>query len=213
MTENSTVESHSRGTRLVGWQRVKTVSLLARCLVPLLLLVPTANLMAQSGTQSGGGTVGLTATRTARLSVAIVSGATVTLPGITDNALNPFPTGASLRTRWTLQPIVTNGVALVAYFTSPANAMVNGTATIPSSRILARLNAGAYQPVVGNAVGGVGTAGGSLQLFAVDFGFLNLFNTTGDRTDQLDLQLDLRGAPRTRAGVYVGTLNIRAVAL
>lgn len=169
--------------------------------------------LAQVGSRSATSSLTLTATKNTQMSVTIVSGAALTLPSITDNALNTFPAGVTLRTRWALLPLFTNGVSLVAYFTSPATALANGPAVIPSSRVLGRLNADPFQPIAGAPVGGVGTAGGSLELFNVDFGFLNLFNFLGDRTDVLNVQLDLRGAPRTRAGDYVGTLNIRAIAL
>jgi hypothetical protein len=59
-----------------------------------------------------------------------------------------------------------------------------------------------------NGVGGVGTAGGSLQLFSQN---ITGTNKTGSRTDNLDLQLDLVGFPSLPAGAYVGVLNLRAV--
>lgn len=192
--------------------------MILHALRPLALLVLVAALgirpaFAQVGSRSGTSTLSLTATKNTQMSVTIISGASLTLPSITDNALNTFPTGVTPRTRWALLPLFTNGVSLVAYFTSPSAALANGPAVIPSSRVLGRLNAAPFQPIAGAPVGGVGTAGGSLELFNVDFGFLNLFNFLGDRTDVLNVQLDLRGAPRTSAGNYVGTLNIRAIAL
>jgi hypothetical protein len=59
-----------------------------------------------------------------------------------------------------------------------------------------------------NAVAGIGTAGGSLQLFAVN---ILGANKTDTRNDNLDLQLNLVGFPTLPAGAYVGVLNIRAV--
>lgn len=181
-------------------------------LVAMVTLLPV-RASAQAGTGSATGAVSLGAVRTDNLSVTIVSGGTQTLPVLTDNALNTFPGTVRIRTRWNLQPFVTNGVSLVAYFTTPSQALVNGTDAIPSSRMLGRLNATPYQPFTQGPSGGVGTAGGSLQLFFVDFGFLNLFNTNVDRTDDLQLQIDLRGAPATLAGTYSGVLTLRAVSL
>jgi hypothetical protein len=56
-------------------------------------------------------------------------------------------------------------------------------------------------------VGGVGVAGGSLQLFSQAIGSGSF---TGNRTDQLDLRLNLVGTT-TVAGDYLGTLNVQAV--
>ena len=64
-----------------------------------------------------------------------------------------------------------------------------------------------YTAMTQNGVGGVGTAGGSLQLFSVNIGG---GNKTASRNDNLDLQLDLVGTTLP-AGTYVGVLNIRAV--
>ncbi len=108
-----------------------------------------------------------------------------------------------------MSPSQTNTVHLVAYFSLPAQAMVGGTTQIPSSRLLGRMTTGLptpYTPITQNAVGGVGSAGGNLQLFAVNVG-----NKNATRTDNLDLQLDLVGFPPLAAGTYAGLLNIRAV--
>ncbi|HLQ21868.1 MAG TPA: hypothetical protein VK132_01615, partial [Gemmatimonadales bacterium] len=59
-----------------------------------------------------------------------------------------------------------------------------------------------------NAVGGIGSAGGSLRLFSIN---ISGPNKTATRTDNLNLQLDLTGAGSQRPGTYTGTLNIEAV--
>jgi hypothetical protein len=59
-----------------------------------------------------------------------------------------------------------------------------------------------------NAIGGVGSAGGSLGLFSVS---ISGANKNASRTDNLDLRLDLVGFPTLPAGAYTGVLNIRAV--
>src|SRR3954471_20285965 len=84
---------------------------------------------------------------------------------------------------------------------SPANNF------IPSSKVQGRVGATAYAAFTSGAVGGVGVAGGSLQLFsqAVAAG-----SFLGTRTDQLDLRLDLTGTT-TVAGNYLGTLNVQAI--
>jgi hypothetical protein len=69
------------------------------------------------------------------------------------------------------------------------------------------VNANAFAPFSGAAVGGVGVAAGSLQLFSQAVAAGTYFGT---RTDQLELRLDLTGVT-TRAGDYTGTLNLQAV--
>jgi hypothetical protein len=84
---------------------------------------------------------------------------------------------------------------------------VNGTNFIPSSKVEGRVGATAYAPFTGAALGGVGVAGGSLQLYSQAVGAGSFFGT---RTDQLDLRLDLTGTT-TLAGDYLGTLNLQAI--
>ena len=57
-------------------------------------------------------------------------------------------------------------------------------------------------------IGRIGTAGGSLRLFSIN---INGTNKTATRTDNLNLQIDLTGAPILPPGTYSGTLNIEAV--
>lgn len=63
----------------------------------------------------------------------------------------------------------------------------------------------AQQPVFGS-----GTAGGTLHLVrqAIVLGI----NSSSQRTDQLDLRLNLQGAPTLAPGTYRGTLTLRAIA-
>jgi hypothetical protein len=65
-----------------------------------------------------------------------------------------------------------------------------------------------YTAMTQNGIGGVGSAGGSLQLFSVS---ITGANKNASRSDNLDLQLNLVGAPALAAGSYAGVLNIRAV--
>jgi hypothetical protein len=169
-----------------------------------LLLVTASPTLAQVGLTSNVATVSLTATKNPTLSVTpTVSSAT--LASITDgsNANNFSP--VSLTTSWNL----TGGasVLLVGWFATPAQALANGTDFIPSSKVEGRIGAAAYAPFNNAAVGGVGVAGGSLQLFSQGVGAGSFFGT---RTDQLDLRLDLTGTT-TLAGDYTGTLNLQAI--
>jgi hypothetical protein len=69
------------------------------------------------------------------------------------------------------------------------------------------VGAAAYAPFTAAAVGGIGVAGGSLQLFNQAVAAGSFFGT---RTDQLDLRLNLIGTT-TIAGDYTGTLNLQAI--
>jgi hypothetical protein len=171
----------------------------------VLLTLGARGLLAQSQV------ISLAAVAPGNLSVSLQSGAVQTIAGVTDNAVNNFPSPIVIRTDWNVNPGQTNTVDVVAYFSIPAQAMTGGAIQIPSSRIQGRVTTGlptAFTPIAQNAVGGVGTAGGSLQLFSVIIGGAN---KNSFRTDNLDLRLDLVGFPTLPAGAYTGVLNIRAV--
>jgi hypothetical protein len=155
--------------------------------------------------------ISLAATAPSTLTVSVTSGAIQTIAGVTDNAVNSFPAPVVIQTAWNVNPGQTNTVNLVAYFSTPAQALVGGATQIPSSRVLGRMLTGTpttFTAISQNGVGGVGTAGGSLTLFAVN---ISGANKDATRTDNLDLQLDLVGFPTLGAGSYSGVLNLRAV--
>jgi hypothetical protein len=167
-------------------------------------MLVAANAQAQVGMTSNVATVALTATKAPTLTVT-PNASTATLASITDNSnANDF-TPVSLTTDWSLT--AGTSVRLIGWFATPAQALVNGTSFIPSSKVEGRVGATAYAPFSAAAVGGVGVAGGSLQLFSQAVGAGSFTNS---RTDQLDLRLNLVGAT-TVAGDYLGTLNVQAV--
>jgi hypothetical protein len=169
-----------------------------------LLLIGAGNARAQVGTLSNTATVALTATKAPTLTVSPAA-SVATLASITDGSNANVFTPVSITTAWNL----TGGssVRLIGWFGTPAQALANGSNFIPSSRVEGRVNATAYAPFTAAAVGGVGAAGGSLQLFSQAVAAGSFFGT---RTDQLDLRLDLTGVT-TLAGDYTGTLNLQAV--
>lgn len=169
-----------------------------------LLLAGSSAASAQVGLTSNVATVALTATKAATLTVS-PNASTATLASITDNSTANNFTAVSLTTAWNLT--AGSSVRLVGWFATPAQALVNGTDLIPSSKVEGRVGAAAYAPFSSAAVGGVGVAGGSLQLFSQAVGSGSYF---GSRTDQLDLRLNLTGTT-TMAGDYTGTLNLQAV--
>ena len=168
---------------------------------------------AQTGVRSTVAAVSMSAVMESSISVTVTAGAAQSLANVTDNIANNFPTPVSITLTWDLHPSTAN-VRLMGYFANPAAAMASGPAGIPSSWIKGRvLTAGivgaptTFTAFTQNAVGGVGTAGGSLSLMTQTI----LGNSkTGSKTIDLELQLDLVGRVLT-PGSYAGTLNIRAV--
>jgi hypothetical protein len=166
---------------------------------------------AQSGAVSPARVVALSAVKPGQLTVSLTAGLSRSIPAIVDNALNTFAGTTTIVTQWDLNPGQTNTVNLVAYFSTPAQAMTGGAVRIPSSRIRGRMTTGlptTFRAFTQNGVGGVGTAGGSLRLFSVN---IRGSNKVASRTDNLELQLNLVGFPTLPPGTYSGTLNIRAI--
>jgi hypothetical protein len=166
---------------------------------------------AQSGLLSNTATVTITATKQTSLTVSINSGGTQTLASLTDNAINTFVAPVNITTAWDINPSAA-AVVLVGYFTTPAQALANGTNFLASSLMRGRLGlAGAFNPFSGGVVNGgastVGVAGGTLQLFSQA---ITGANRNSSRTDDLYLQLNLVGQT-TVPGTYAGTLNLRAI--
>lgn len=187
-------------------------------LLTALVAVPEEQAAAQAGTVSTARIVSLAATKTGKLTMGVISGAAQTLGTLTDNTTNNFPTPVVIQTQWDLNPGQTGSVNLIGWFATPSQALTNGVGTnIPSSRMKGKLTPGAPAPTsfpatftafTQNAVGGIGTAGGSLRLFQMN---ISGANKTQTRTDNLSLQLDLTGAGVLPPGTYSGTLNIEAV--
>jgi hypothetical protein len=194
---------------MTTWARLRRSLHLLLPGIALTLGVGTA--AAQAGTSSPARVVTLSALRPGQLTVSLPAGTSRSIPSVTDNAINTFSGTTTIVTQWNLNPGQTNSVDLIAYFTTPAQAMTGGPVQIPSSRILGRMTTGlpvAFTAFTQNGIGSVGTAGGSLRLFAVN---ISGANKSSSRTDNLDLQLDLVGFPILPPGTYSGTLNIRAI--
>jgi hypothetical protein len=188
-------------------------------LLPVLLTVGAERAAAQVGTVSTAKIVSLAATKTGQLTMGVISGAAQTLASLTDNSTNNFPTPVVIQTQWDLNPGQTGSVNVVGWFSVPAQALFSAATgtSIPSARIKGQLSPGAPAPTsypavftafTQNAVGGIGSAGGSLRLFSIN---VTGTNKTATRTDNLNLQIDLTGAPVLPPGTYSGTLNIEAI--
>lgn len=147
------------------------------------------------------------------ISVAINAGSAQSLGNVIDNVANNFPTSVTITLTWELHPSTAN-VQVIGYFASPAAAMSSGPVSIPSSwikgRVLTPGITGAptvFTAFTQNAMGGIGSVGGSLSLMTQS---ILGYSMTGSTTIDLELQLDLVGLLLT-PGRYTGTLNIRAV--
>src|SRR2546426_7047329 len=97
---------------------------------------------AQGGTVSAAQVISFAATKTSALTVIVTSGAVQSIPSLTDNALNNFPAPVVITTSWDVNPGQTNTVNLMAFFTTPAQALVGPATQIPSSRVLGQMTTG-----------------------------------------------------------------------
>jgi hypothetical protein len=159
------------------------------------------------GLTSSVANVQINATKSSLLTVAVNSGGTQTLASLTDGAANNFPTPVNITTTWDLN--AGTSVVLVGSFATPAQALASGANAIASSLVKGRMTTGAptsFTAFTQNQVGSVGSAGGSLTLFTQSAAPL-----AGNRSDNLDLQIDLTGQPNLVPGTYSGTLNLQAI--
>jgi hypothetical protein len=171
------------------------------------LTAGAASANAQVGLTSSLATVSINATKSSVLSLLINSGGTQNLASLTDNTTNNFASPVNITTTWDLN--AGSNVVLVGSFGTPAQALASGTNFITTTYIKGRMTTGtptSYTAFTQNGVGTVGTAGGSLTLFTQTAAGL-----AGNRTDNLDLQIDLTGHPNLVPGTYTGTLNLQAI--
>jgi hypothetical protein len=170
-----------------------------------LALVGATTVQAQVGlTSNGPVTVALNATRNTSIALS-TDVPSASLASITDNSSNNNFSGINVTATWALAGGTT--LNLVGWFTTPAQALANGTNFIPSSKVEGRVGANPFAAFSNGAVGSVGVAAGSLSLYSQN---VTGANVSGFRTDPLDLRLNLTGAS-TIAGNYTGTLNLQAI--
>jgi hypothetical protein len=119
----------------------------------------------------------------------------------------------AITTTWVLSAGRT-AVTLVGYFASATVALTDGAATpdnIPASEVLGQVTTGAPTSFTAfTQTAPLGTAGAGLTLFTQG---LSGANRTANRTDNLNLEINLSSQPQLPAGSYTGTLNIQAQAL
>jgi hypothetical protein len=173
----------------------------------LTLIVPSAVCQLNSNTAS----VALRATLGESLTVA-ASPSSVAIPLVSGGtAAGTSP--VSITTTWVLSSSRT-AVTLVGFFSSATAALTNGAATpvnIPASEVLGQMTTGAPTTFTSfTQTAPLGAAGAGLTLFSEP---LTGTNRTANRTDNLNLEINLAAQPQLPAGTYTGTLNIQAQAL
>ncbi len=181
-------------------------------LTAALVLVPAVR--AQTGASSAVRTVAITATKVASVGITLPAGGSLNLPGTLSSGINDF-SPLPFTTSWSVDPAQTARVSVLAFFEVPAQALASGGAAIPSTAILGRVATGtptSFAPFTQAAATGgnaaVESAGGSLLLVSEPIG---PHNAIGERTDQLQMRIDLNGSPTLPAGTYAGTLNLVAI--
>lgn len=130
---------------------------------------------------------------------------------IVDAGISEYPQAVTLTVAWDVTSSSSTTVKLVGYFPSPTQALAFGTSYIPSSAIEASTDGGTtWLPFTSSAVGGIGSAGGSLTLYtsAPTQGS----NSNSSASVSFKLRLNLTAGPATLAGIYSGTLYLMAIA-
>ncbi|HWB32197.1 MAG TPA: hypothetical protein VG714_03395 [Acidobacteriaceae bacterium] len=156
-------------------------------------------------------------TRIARPELTLGDTLTVTAsPGAVSFTLVPggIATGSSsvtVTTNWTGISLLSS-VRLYGSFSSATTALSGGTPVsyIPSSAVLGKVATGTpttYTPFTQtNPLGG---AGASLLLFSQT----SILSLSGNRSDNLDLEINLTSLPQLPAATYTGVLTLQAQAL
>ncbi len=181
-------------------------------LLCFLLLITIIAVTPQDGApqlNSNVSSVALTATLLETLTVAAAPSA-VTFNLVAGGAATGSAPVA-VTTVWVLGATRTK-VNLYGSFASSTAALADGSGNnIPSANVLGQVTTGLPTTFTAfTQTGPFGAAGASLELFSQTISVTNL---NGNRTDNLNLKIDLTSLPQLPAGIYTGTLNIQAQAL
>jgi hypothetical protein len=186
-------------------------NVLSAKLIAMLALLTLAGPAAVCQLTSNTASVALKATLGESLTVAATPSA-VTIPlvsGGTATGTSPV----AITTAWVLSATRT-AVTLVGYFSSATAALTDGAATpnnIPAAEVLGQMTTGTPASFTAfTQTAPLGAAGAGLTLFTQG---LSGTNRTANRTDNLNLEINLASQPQLPAGTYTGTLNIQAQAL
>lgn len=176
-------------------------------LLALLFLSPAAFGQLNSNTAA----VSLNATLTESLTISATPSTVnfVLVPGGAATGDAPV----AITTTWVLAQGRAN-VTLDAYFASPTSALSGGGApvvNIPTSEVLGQVTTGTPTSFTAfTQTAALGPAGAGLALFTQP---LTVANRASNRTDNLNLKIDLTSQPQLPSGTYTGTLTLQAQAL
>ncbi len=191
------IDHNSNGSALRVFARGLIV-----CLPVLILLLVGIPAHAQLNSNMAG--VNLAANVTTSLKVTASPG-TVNFPLVRNGTASGSAT-ITVNTSWKVTFLI-GTVRTYAYFTSPVAALTDGAGdNIPASSVTGSVNGGAFAAFT-NATPFSGASG--MQLSS---SFIFLFNTTGNRTDTLNMSISTIGL-NLPAGNYTGVLNIQAQAI
>jgi hypothetical protein len=158
---------------------------------------------------------------TASVALRATLGESLTVAATPSNVAIPLVSGGTaagtspvaITTTWVLSANRTS-VTLVGYFASATAALTDGAPTpdnIPAAEVLGQVTTGTPTTFTAfTQTAPLGTAGAALTLFSQS---LSSTNRTANRTDNLNLEINLASQPQLPAGSYTGTLNIQAQAL
>lgn len=155
--------------------------------------------------------VSLTATLSEALTISATPGAVSfnLVSGGTATSSAPV----AITTSWVLSS-ARSTVTLTGWFSNAAQALSSGGATpvyIPTSEVLGKVGSGTYTAFTQSPTGSApGVAGASLVMFTQA---INSANVSSNRTDDLNLEINLASQTQLPAGTYNGTLNLEAEAL
>jgi len=161
-------------------------------------------------TLSNTSTISLSASLAQSISVSVTSGSTVSFT-LSNGSTAAGDVPAVIQTSWNLIPVVTGAITLYGYFSTPSQALSDGSGNnIASSLVEGRMTTGTPTSYTAfTQTNAVGPAGGGLSLFNESITALNAIKT---RSDNLDLRINLSGQTLS-AGTYTGTLRIQARAI
>ncbi len=182
---------------------------LHKTLVTLVLIgLVVAPQAAFSQSNSNNSPVVLTATLLESITVTALPSAVAF--NLTSGTTTDGATPVVITTAWVLGATRTN-VKLYGSFASSSAALTDGNGNdIPSANVLGQVTTGSPTSYTAfTATTPFGASGAGLMLFSQGITAVNL---TGNRTDNLNLRIDLTTLD-VPAAVYVGTLNIQAQAL
>lgn len=159
---------------------------------------------------SGTASVNLNAILAQSLTISITSGSTVNFT-LVNGAIASGSNPVVVSTSWNLSSLLVGAVSLYGYFSTPSQALGDGTGNnIASAQVEGRMTSGVpvtYAPFT--QTNPVGPAGGGLTLFTEVVTVLNGIKT---RSDNLDLQINLT-AQTLPAATYTGVLTLQARAI